>query len=205
LNVILRLPGRTLPKESNVKAWNALRDEFYFALLGEKGPVPKYKAFNVVVSATGVRAAQEELRNVLPLLKHHTPHSQAPRLTLSAQGLYIGLDGEGRFFYEYLPVDFDNETAFPTMVYQVLVYLLERCQITLKDLLRCANPSCASLFAPLRRAHVGTRSFCSKRCANLIAVQEFRKKHKKALQKKEVQRSRKRYEAKTGGRIRHRT
>jgi len=204
LNVLLRLPGRTLPKEANVKAWNALLQEFYFALYGEKGPVPKDKAFRVVASAAGVRTAQEELYNVLPLLKHHPPHGQAPRLTVSAQTLFIHLDSEGRFFCKRYPVDFDNERAFLTLVCEALGDLLVRAQVTRRDLLECANPDCRSLFVPLRRPHVGARSFCSRRCANLVAVKEYRQKHKKVLQEKEAQRGRKRYEKKTNGRVRHR-
>ncbi len=189
LNAILKLTGAGLDVAAlNDTQWNALLDDLYFAVFGEKGRVFRQDTFHWAATRAGVRAAQEGLRMQLPVLQRHKREDPAPEFMLSAQRLYVAAGKDG-FASKYLCDD------CPTMFYSTLAYLLERSRIAQRNILTCANERCGAFFVPLRKPHRRhKRGFCSQRCGSLIAAREYRKKKADELRPKERRRSHKRYE-----------
>lgn len=196
LNAILRLPGINVGALGADK-WNALLDDLYFAVFGEKDRRERLEkavkagfdqdVFHSAANQGGVRAAQEGLRAQLPILQRVKGEDSAPHFILSEQRLYVAAGKDG-FASRYLCDD------CPTMVYSTLAYLLERSKVIQRDILTCANERCGAFFVPLRKPHAGKkRAFCSQRCGNLITAREYRKRKADELRPKERRRSRKRY------------
>lgn len=187
LNVLLKLPQIDLALLNNGD-FETLLDNLYWAILGRKERKREKDVFHAAAQRPGIKEAQETLRGHLASLRYGTG-KEVVELELAKQTLLIVADDKG-FAHSYISRD------FPTMVYGMLSFLLERAQVKRSDLLTCANEKCRTVFVPLRSRASSDRAFCSPKCANLIAAKEYRKRRAGELKVKERKRSKARYRRK---------
>jgi hypothetical protein len=184
LNVLLGLVKKDIGGLGGAE-WRALLDDVYFAVLGKRGGDPKQEtSFHAMTTRQTLRVAQEGLRAWVPLLgkERNVPLC----FQLEKQALYIHTDDKGFFSRR-------NSEDCPTMIYEMLAYLLELSQVRPADLLTCANEKCESIFVPLRKPHEGQKSYCSPKCSNLAAARAYRIRQGNDSLEKEKERSHRRY------------
>lgn len=185
LNILLGLTSYQVEIASMTETnWDTLRDDLYWAILAEKGPIPKDTVFEAAATAQGVRAAQEGLRGQLYQLRHAEPVrgplllENYPFFELAKQRVYLLVDDKG-FFPRLVSED------FPTMAYNTLSLLIRELKLKPSDFLTCAHEKCARVFVPLRKPHAKTKKhFCSQRCGNIVSARASRKSKAEELRER---------------------
>src|SRR5262245_38485898 len=135
LNILLGLTGYQVEIAGMAEpTWNTLRDGLYWAILADKGPIPKGTVFEAAATRQGVRAAQEGLRGQLYHLRHAVPVrgrlllENYPSFELAKQRAYLLVDDNG-FFPRLVSED------FPTMAYNTLSFLMRELRLKPSDFL----------------------------------------------------------------------
>lgn len=183
LNVLLGLACID-PWRLTDDAWNKLRDHLYWALYGDpKGG--RFPGITEEATREAVKAAQEVIRREITALKF----AESPRAEfhLKNQTVWLVNTAGGEF-----DTVFDSRDL-QTMIYSMLIRLLEVSDVTRSDILICNRKTCGKFFIPLRKPSKGMKSFCAPKCANIVAAREYRKRKAEELRPKEAKRSRGRY------------
>jgi hypothetical protein len=188
LNSLLGLPKADIDSLTSDR-WNRLLDDLWFGIFGKGQRVYQEDVFHQAASRDGVRAAQEGLRGQLYQLQHAAAQHGAikleryPSFELAKQTIYLIVDDEG-FFPRYVSTD------FPTMVYQMLYFLIDKLKLKPSDFLTCDYEKCARVFVPLRRPHSKAgKHFCSQRCGNIVSARESRANRTAEMKERENERS----------------
>ena len=184
LNVLLKLPRIDLRTVTDAGLQTIL-DDFYWAIFGTKNRRRDDDTFHAATTPArpAIARAQDGLSRELTSLRHDT---EPLELELAPQTLCIAANDQG-FSPRYVSKD------FPTMVYSMLAYLLERSHVGRSDLLTCANVRCLTVFVPVRRRSETAKTFCSPKCANLIAARHYRERKAEELKLSERERNHEKY------------
>jgi hypothetical protein len=171
LNVLLRFAQIDVLKLTNGE-WGDLLDDLYFSLYNLKRDRTKPEGdFHEAATPEGVSKAQRELKRQLE------SQDDMHLIPLAEQTMILfNMPNRGEFVYRFTSKD------FTTMVFMEFAHLLFMSALKPADFLRC--PCCETWFVPKRKPRKGMASYCSKRCANVIASRNFRAKKKKVKVKK---------------------
>jgi hypothetical protein len=186
LNVLLRF-ARVDPWKLNNGAFEKLRDEMFFAVFGDPTqPVPWSEGLTKRVTRGALGEAQRGLHRALEQLLGEPTAGRTTtvaELKLAESVLRICTIPTAHMNLVpvgFLPV-FDSD-HFPTYVYHTFGELLQASRVKASDFLHCSL--CSTLFIPLRKPRKGTPTYCSPKCAGVVASRNFRKRRAAARLKK---------------------
>ena len=193
LNVLFRLAHIDLGLLDN-DAFENFLDDLHLALYAterdreEKNPD---KNFNQIATRESIREAQRGLDRAI------RQEDSPPVIFKLAEQELLLYESKEVGFYSFISCD-----DLPTLVYMAFRHLLEASDVRRSDFRLCGNEKCGYPFVPLRKPREGSPSYCSPRCANLVAMRNYRKRQTEAKRKEERERSHKKYktrvEAKRG-------
>jgi hypothetical protein len=165
-------------------ALEKLKGEIYFAVMGEVSP-PEDQVFRPIFDDSATREALSEaqrglsraLQRLLVTSTTAGPLTQfeRARFKLAGQELSIGFV-KGAFVVR------SHTDHFPSQVYKAFTDILKACGLKPGDFRTCSH--CETLFIPLRTPHKGMPTYCSQRCAGIVAARMFRKRQAEARLKK---------------------
>jgi len=177
LNTLLRF-GQTDPWLLTNGKRDELVDDLYFAIYGiKRDPHHEHGAdFAKSTTREGLKRAYEGLK------EHLVCGDKEHHLEIGPQTLWIRVNPNSQEYY----YQFDNNDL-RDRVFVTYADALFMAELKEGDIVKCAN--CRTQFVPLRKPKKGKPSYCSKRCANVIASRNFRankraKTKKKAAKKK---------------------
>jgi hypothetical protein len=169
LNVLLRF-ACVDPWTLSNGALAKLLDEMYAVVVGDPRRADlQYlrPRFDHIATREALSEAQRKLNNALQVLViKPTTRLRAVQFQLAARTVSIGtLPGQ-----EVFGTRFQFPQHFPTLVYTAFSDLLNGKKVS--DILRCSH--CGNWFVPLRKPREGTSTYCSQKCAGVIASRNYR-------------------------------
>ncbi len=169
LNILLKLADRDLALLNN-GAWEKLLDELYYALYEAKREPGKNDegVFSKIATREGIREAQKTLQRQLPLIQNPRPNEVA-KFSLSEQELWILADADGYYGLRW-------GTNFSTAFFEMLDHMLRATEVKPGDFLTCSREDCDNLFIPARKPQKEAPSYCSTRCATIVATRRYRER-----------------------------
>src|SRR5262249_52966282 len=147
-------------------ALKELLDEMYLALVGDPdrqdlGSFSRWE-FDAIATREALSETQRKLDHALQyLLAPGELPLRSVQFKLIGQELTI-CSIANNYFWTIL-----KSKHLPSLVYTVFAKLLDASGVKVSDFMHCSH--CNNLFVPLREPPKGTPSYCSPRCAGVIA------------------------------------
>jgi hypothetical protein len=156
----------------------ALKDRLFYALYGfKRDPASTWEEFEPIATPEALSEAQRELKKRLD-----DTSPEAHLFPLKDLRLKLLHTPDDQYAYRF------TGKHLPSLIYVMFAWLLFMSELRHQDFKRCEQ--CQTWFYPRRRPHKGAPTYCSKRCANIIAARNFRKKKKAEAKKRSRQKRR---------------